>query len=284
MARRCGPPAQDLPEVAVSARIGSRRLASPARLGAIAAIALLAVVAAIGAFAPAPVAGGAGPNAAVPTAPDAAVPTASDAATAVASAAVASVSVTAAATSATATAVPATPAPATAVPAAAAATAAATAAPSIIGAAWGGTGGIDIIDLVTKGGLVLILLFITLRVLGRMQSSNPRRNGRLNVLESRTLAAKASLHLVAVGDRRLVVGLTPSGMVALAELDAAELEDSQAETQTVGDGASTPAFGSGLPKPAIPQLPFAATLGALMAPIDGLTDKLAGFFSGGRTR
>jgi flagellar biogenesis protein FliO len=164
------------------------------------------------------------------------------------------------------------------------------AASSVVGAAWGGAGGLDLIDLVTKGGLVLILLFITLRVLGRMQAAGPGRGGRLNVLESRTLASKASLHLVAVGDRRLVVGLTPSGMVALAELDAAELEDARTE-ESPADGSDAQAARA--PKTATRpigmalasgQAPFAATLNSLMAPIDGLTDRLAGFFNSGRAR
>ena len=161
---------------------------------------------------------------------------------------------------------------------------------SVVGAAWGGAGGLDLVDLVTKGGLVLILLFITLRVLGRMQAAGPGRGGRLNVLESRTLASKASLHLVAVGDRRLVVGLTPSGMVALAELDAAELEDARTE-EAPADGSDT--VPARAPRTAIRptgialapgQAPFAATLNSLMAPIDGLTDRLAGLFNSGRAR
>ena len=173
---------------------------------------------------------------------------------------------------------------------AAAGTAASTAAPSLIGAAWGGSGGIDPIDLITKGALVLVLLFITLRVLGRMQTSGPKRSGSLNVLESRTLASKASLHLVAVGDRRLVVGLTPSGMVALAELDAAELEEARtAESPLDEAGALTPrgertgAQSRGPASGSVPA-PFAATLNSLLAPIDNVTDRLAGFFNGGRAR
>jgi len=170
--------------------------------------------------------------------------------------------------------------------------AASTAASSMVGAAWGGAGGLDLLDLITKGTLVLILLFITLRVLGRMQASGPRRAGtNLSVLESRTLASKASLHLVAIGDRRLVVGLTPNGMVALAELDAAELEGARAQeplggepetlpTPTGQDAAARPSHPAAGPAP----MPFGATLNSLMAPIDGLTDRLAGFFNGGRAR
>ena len=170
--------------------------------------------------------------------------------------------------------------------------AAASTAPSIVGSAWGGAGGIDLLDLITKGALVLVLLFITLRVLGRMQSAGgPRRGGRLNVLESRPLASKASLHLVAVGDRRLVVGLTPNGIVALAELDAAELETAEAgeaEASPAGEAEAGPdgAAPRRAARPQLPagQLPFASTLNALLAPIDGFADRLAGKLGGSRIR
>lgn len=164
-----------------------------------------------------------------------------------------------------------------------------TTASAVAGSAWGAAVGIDPIDLITKGALVLVLLFITLRVLGRMQAAGPRRGGRLSVLESRTLASKASLHLVAVGDRRLVVGLTPNGMVALAEMDAAELEDALTAESPAGEPEAGPAGGpltaaarhSGAAL-ASGQAPFAATLNALLAPIDNLTDRVAGFFNGSR--
>ena len=165
------------------------------------------------------------------------------------------------------------------------------AASAVVGSAWGAAAGIDPIDLITKGALVLVLLFITLRVLGRMQAGGPRRGGSLTVLESRTLASKASLHLVAVGDRRLVVGLTPGGMVALAELDAAELEDARTAESPAGEAEAGPAGGprtvvarpSGVAL-ASGQAPLAGTLNALLAPIDNLTDRLAGFLNGSRAR
>jgi flagellar biosynthetic protein FliO len=171
-----------------------------------------------------------------------------------------------------------------------AADASGTAATSIVGSAWGGTGGMDVLDLVTKGGVVLILLFITLRVLGRMQAANPRQGSRLDVLESRTLAAKASLHLVAVGDRRLVVGLTPSGMVALTEIDAAELEAAElaraARTARQTSDPADAADGADDRRPAAAPAatPFAAVLAPLLAPIDRATDRVAGFINGGRAR
>jgi flagellar biogenesis protein FliO len=84
--------------------------------------------------------------------------------------------------------------------------------------------GPDLLDLGAKTLLVVVLLFLTLRVLRRVQGvGQARGSGTLSVLESRPLGPKTQLHLVAVGDRRLVIGQSPSGLVALGELDAAEL-------------------------------------------------------------
>jgi flagellar biogenesis protein FliO len=84
--------------------------------------------------------------------------------------------------------------------------------------------GPDLFDLGAKTALVLVLLFVTLRVMRRVQGTAPAKgSGTLSVLESRPLGAKTQLHLVAVGDRRLVIGQSPAGLVALGELDAAEL-------------------------------------------------------------
>jgi flagellar biogenesis protein FliO len=84
--------------------------------------------------------------------------------------------------------------------------------------------GPDLLDLGAKTLLVVVLLLVTLRVLRRVQGANPARaSGQLAVLESRPLGPKTQLHLIAVGDRRLVIGQSPSGLVALGELDAAEL-------------------------------------------------------------
>lgn len=156
-----------------------------------------------------------------------------------------------------------------------------------VGSVWSSgdaTGGIDVMDLLTKGAIVLVLLFITLRVLGKMSpSASKKGSGRLQVLESRPLAPKASLHLVAVGERRLVVGLTPSGMVSLAELDATELETETAE-DPLAEGA---AYGFGesgrAPDRAAPS-PLGPTLDRLLTPLDALTGRLAMLLSGGRTR
>jgi flagellar biosynthetic protein FliO len=157
---------------------------------------------------------------------------------------------------------------------------------SIVGSVWDSgdsTGGLNLIDLVTKGTIVLALLFVTLRVLGKMQTGAPKRGGRLEVLESRTLAPKASLHLVAIGDRRLVVGLTPSGMVSLAELDAAELDAQEAAADAGTDTAGAAATGARLPA-ASPQPTFGSALNWALGPVDAVTGRLASFLGGGRAR
>ncbi len=129
---------------------------------------------------------------------------------------------------------------------------------------WSGGGlGIDLFDLAWKCELVLALLFVTLRVLARVQGTGQPRRGALNVLESRTLAPKASLHLVAVGERRLVVGLTPGGMIALAELDAAELPAAESEPE--------PEAANPMTRPRV-------------APVDRFADRLAQMMRAGSGR
>ncbi len=84
--------------------------------------------------------------------------------------------------------------------------------------------GPNLLDLGGKVVLVVALLFITLRVMRRVQGGSAAKPGELlAVLETRPLGPKTQLHLVAVGDRRLVIGQSPAGLVALGELDAAEL-------------------------------------------------------------
>jgi len=159
------------------------------------------------------------------------------------------------------------------------------------GSAWSGgdaIGGVDWPDLVLKGVIVLALLFITLRVLGRTSAGAPKRGGRLEVLESRALAPKASLHLVAVGDRRLVVGLTPSGMVSLAELDATELETEAAGAQTEDPSPAGDSFGlaslAGHRPGGTAQPTLGSAIDAMLRPIDAVTGRLAAFLNVGRAR
>jgi flagellar biogenesis protein FliO len=140
-----------------------------------------------------------------------------------------------------------------------------------------GLGGFDLLDLGVKCGIVLGLLFVCLRVLGRIQSPAARTGAMMKVLETRQLAAKASLHLVAIGERRLVVGLTPAGMVALAELDADEVTDPGAAVEPASGPTAAPRADAFAPAPI-------AALGPLAAPFDAFTGRLAALISGGRAR
>jgi flagellar biosynthetic protein FliO len=96
-------------------------------------------------------------------------------------------------------------------------------------------GSIDIVDLLVKGLLVIALLYITLRVLRRFQTGGTTPGARIRVLESRTIGPKATIHLVAVGDRQLVVGLTPGRLVTLAELSADELDVAGEDLEIAGE-------------------------------------------------
>jgi flagellar biosynthetic protein FliO len=132
---------------------------------------------------------------------------------------------------------PATPAPAASPAVAAGASPlAASTAGSDVGQL--GFGAPDLFDLGAKALLVCALLYVTLRVLRRMQTGTIRESGLIHVLETRPLAPKASVYLVAVGDRRLLVGLTPSGIITLAELDASEVPDGIRAEDAVAPPAS----------------------------------------------
>jgi flagellar biogenesis protein FliO len=79
-------------------------------------------------------------------------------------------------------------------------------------------GSIDPVDLIVKGGLVVVLLFVTLNVMRRLGGGPAPADARIRVVETRTLAAKAQLHLVAIGDRQVLIGATPGRLVTLAEI------------------------------------------------------------------
>jgi flagellar biosynthetic protein FliO len=104
-------------------------------------------------------------------------------------------------------------------------------------------GSLDIVDLLVKGLLVIALLYITLRVLRRFQAGGATPGARIRVLESRTIGPKATIHLVAIGDRQLVVGLTPGRLVTLAELSADELDAAGEDLDIAGEPADLRADG-----------------------------------------
>jgi flagellar protein FliO/FliZ len=110
-----------------------------------------------------------------------------------------------------------------------------------------GAGSLDIVDLFVKGTLVIVLLYVTLRVLRRFQAGGSTAGARIRVLESRTIGPKATIHLVAVGDRQLVVGLTPGRLVTLADLSGDELDGAPAELDLGREPVLTPPEDRSLP-------------------------------------
>jgi flagellar protein FliO/FliZ len=105
-------------------------------------------------------------------------------------------------------------------------------------------GSVDPVDLVVKGGLVVVLLFVTLRILRRVQGGSVPADARIRVIESRTLGAKTQLHLVAIGNRQVLIGATPGRLVTLAELPAAELTSDELPAAEL-DGAASVELASG---------------------------------------
>jgi hypothetical protein len=88
---------------------------------------------------------------------------------------------------------------------------------------------------------------------------------------------------VAIGERRLVIGLTPSGMVSLAELDAAELEADSEVAALDKDSATVPSAGNRVAN-GLPQPTLGSALNWALGPLDALTGRLASLMSGGRVR
>jgi flagellar biogenesis protein FliO len=79
------------------------------------------------------------------------------------------------------------------------------------------TAGIDPIDLILKTVLVAGLVVLGLRFLKRIQNGKPGSGDGIVILETRPLAPKATLYVVGVRGRQLVVGLTPAGLTTLTE-------------------------------------------------------------------
>jgi flagellar biogenesis protein FliO len=121
-------------------------------------------------------------------------------------------------------------------------------------------------DIIAKALLVLALVVITLRIMRRVQAGPRDPRALLRVVETRTIGPKAQVVLVAVGDHRLVVGLSPAGMTTLADLPAAELAADAVAVAGAASDSATPTIGAtrsaGLP--GLSDLPslFGAAVGA----------------------
>lgn len=70
-------------------------------------------------------------------------------------------------------------------------------------------------------GGIIVLAWVSLRLLWAYQSRLGRhRPGNLRVIDTVSLASQRSLYLVQVGDRQLLIGVTPSQISLLGEMPA----------------------------------------------------------------
>ncbi|HWP63667.1 MAG TPA: flagellar biosynthetic protein FliO [Candidatus Binatia bacterium] len=125
-------------------------------------------------------------------------------------------------------------------------TGAATAGEAVVGGwppAPPATVALDPFDLGAKLALVGLLLYLALRLLRRFVGPAALGGGPIVVLASRPLGPKSALHLVALGERRLLVGESPAGLVGLTELSAEEL--ALDDIETVAAAAARPAVALG---------------------------------------
>lgn len=102
---------------------------------------------------------------------------------------------------------------------------------------------LDPFDLGAKLALVGLLLYLALRLLRRFVGPAALGGGPIVVLASRPLGPKSALHLVALGERRLLVGESPAGLVGLTELTAEELALDDLETVAAAGLGPAVAFG-----------------------------------------
>jgi flagellar biogenesis protein FliO len=77
------------------------------------------------------------------------------------------------------------------------------------------------VKLAIAGAVLLVLYAVAKRLRGGVYARRPDRY--IEVLESRMLAPQAAVHLLRVGTRYVLVGAGGTGLVALAELNAGEL-------------------------------------------------------------
>jgi flagellar biogenesis protein FliO len=71
---------------------------------------------------------------------------------------------------------------------------------------------------------VVALLIVSLRLLKRAGlGSTPRGAAHLRLLETLPLGERRVLYIVAIGERRLIIGASPTGMSAIGEAGADEI-------------------------------------------------------------
>jgi flagellar biosynthetic protein FliO len=139
-------------------------------------------------------------------------------------------------------------------------------------------------DLVVKLGLVIGLIYLTMWALrtyvmgpqARRRISS-RLNGKIDVLDTTTLAPNRTLYLVEVADRVLVLGATGTNLNTLAEIrepEAIDLLKKGAEADSEGENA--PASFADQFRSLTDRLPTAATVSPLGDKISSLRTLAAG--------
>ena len=83
--------------------------------------------------------------------------------------------------------------------------------------------------MLIKVGLVFGLLFVTLKVVGKMHSGGSKLSGRhegavIQVIGRQSIGRNADVTVVTLGDRTLVLGVTEHNVSMVAELDPEEME------------------------------------------------------------
>ncbi|MEE8421949.1 MAG: flagellar biosynthetic protein FliO [Dehalococcoidia bacterium] len=109
----------------------------------------------------------------------------------------------------------------------------------------------DWLGLLVRLGLVLLIVWAAIRAMrwySRRMSGGGGATRHLQVLETRSLAPNRSLHLVRLGGRAVLLGVTPERITSLLEIgDPAEVERLSLEPEMGGGGQhSMASIGRGL--------------------------------------
>jgi flagellar biosynthetic protein FliO len=99
---------------------------------------------------------------------------------------------------------------------------------------------ITALSFIFKLALVLALAYGTVVVLKKFtnfKTTIGANQGRIRIIEHSALGANKSLHLVAVGSRRLLVASTANQISLVAELDPEEVVETDANIPTGGESA-----------------------------------------------
>ena len=100
-----------------------------------------------------------------------------------------------------------------------------------------------VLDVIVKLGLVLLLIFVTFRVIGKInpQGARVEEHSLLSVLETVHLTPQQSLHLIEVDQQYFLIGATDQSLTRLAALELSP-EEVKALAKDSGASAETNLF------------------------------------------